>query len=455
MLFVGVDSINSFTVFFDLFFPENFFHKLFLFLFLAFLSGLLCQFFLILLFHEDVFSLLSALTFIFFEFFFVKSLSLNELFSSGSVFKNLFLLLSFQLISEYLVFVLEDSAFFLFLDFLLLSFLEDKLFLEFMLLSFSFVVPSFLIFNLFKILLFLLLFGPECFELRYVVFLVFYLLLFAGDFFLNEVSAFFLLHVLYAFHFGLLLLLDSFFGLLDFHEKFSLFLQFFLCFLELDFSLFFFVKLLSESPLILCLEVFLTPCLLDFCLFLLLCFHKVVDFGLSDHIIFQYVTVLAVLFLLSFLFHLKLFLHFLFFDVGFLLLNGQFLNLELLPFDLGSDFIHEFFLLEFVFDLLNLDVCSASCGTVVGSLEWVKTFCDKFVSLFNKQVEFLFSSFFIVLEFDFKTFFIIHAIVVDFFHILKFFNEELFGFDALATTCFETSGTFKERFKSCPLIEIF
>jgi hypothetical protein len=60
-----------------------------------------------------------------------------------------------------------------------------------------------------------------------------------------------------------------------------------------------------------------------------------------------------------------------------------------------------------------------------------------------------------VLEFDFKTFFIIHAIVVYFFHILKFFNDELFGFDALATTCLETSWTVKERFKSCPLIEIF
>jgi hypothetical protein len=190
-------------------------------------------------------------------------------------------------------------------------------------------------------------------------------------------------------------------------------------------------------------------------LFLLLCFHKVVDFGLSDHIIFQYVTVLAVLFLLSFLLHLKLFLHFQFFDVGFLLLNGEFLDFELLPFDLGSDFIHEFFLFEFVFDLLNLDVCSGSCGTVVGSLVWVKAFCDKFVSLLNKKVKFLFSSFFVVLEFDFKTFFIIHAIVVDFFHILKFFNDELFGFNALATTCLKTSGTVKERFKSCPLIEIF
>ncbi len=382
-------------------------------------------------------------------------LSFYELVSPGSVFVHFFLLFSFQLISEHLVFVFEDSAFFLFLEFLLLCFLQNEFFLELVFLPFAFVVSSLFILNLLQVLLFLHFFDSECNKLGYVVFLVFDLLFLPSDFLFNEVLALFFLQAFVIFHLGLLSLLDSSLCLLDSHEHFSLFLQFFLCLLKLDFSLLFLVKLFFEASLIFDLHLLLPPCLLDFGLFLLFCFHEVIDFGLSDHVVFQNVAVLAVIFLPSLLFHLQLFLHFLSFHVGFLLLNGQFLDFELFSFDLSSDFVHEFFLLQFVFDLPYLNVSSATCCTVVGSVVGVKAFGNEFVSLFDKKVDFLFSPFFVVLEFDFEAFFIIHCIAVDFFHILKFLNEELVGFNALATACLEASGTVKERFEPSPLIEIF
>ena len=158
--------------------------------------------------------------------------------------------------------------------------------------------------------------------------------------------------------------------------------------------------------------------LLYFGLLLLLCFEEVIDFRLSNYFIFQHVAIFPVLFLFSLLLFLQLFFHLLPLDVGFLLLDGQLLYFELLSFNLASNFIHEFFLLQFVLNLPDFDIFSAARYTVIRSLIRVKTLSNQLVSFLNNQFKFLFSPSFVVLELKLKTFLIIHSIVVDLFHML-------------------------------------
>jgi hypothetical protein len=96
---------------------------------------------------------------------------------------------------------------------------------------------------------------------------------------------------------------------------------------------------------------------------------------------------------------LELFFNFLSLNVGFFLLNSKLLDFELFSFYFASDLVHEFFLLESILNLSNFDIGSTACGTVI-SRAWKESFSDKFFSLSSKQIYFLFSSFFIMRNFD-------------------------------------------------------
>ncbi len=193
----------------------------------------------------------------------------------------------------------------------------------------------------------------------------------------------------------------------------------------------------------LCLEEFLTLCLLYFGLLLLLCLYEVIDFGLSNYVIFEEVAIFPVLSLFSLLLFLQLLLHFLPFDVGFLLLDSQLLNFKLLSFNLTPNFIHKLFLFQFVLNLPDFHIFSAARYSVIRSLIRVETLSNQLVSFVDDKFEFLFSPFFEVLKLNFKTFLVIHSIVVDLFHMLEILDDELFSLNALSTTCFNASGAIK------------